>query len=190
MEYRGVQYRFAKPYADFVARLRVPCGFLLLIGFAWLSQPDAESMEIGLPVAALGLLLRGWAAGHLAKNENLAVSGPYAYVRNPLYAGTLVAALGIVIACRSIPLAVIFATVFLLVYFPVIELEEQHLRDIFPAYGEYASRVRRFLPQLATNAGSEPFRWKLYFKNEEYKALAGLFLAVGWLIFKCHGGSL
>lgn len=185
MEYRGVQYRFAKPYADFVARLRVPCGFLLLVAFAWLSRPDAESMEIGLPLAVLGLLLRGWAAGHLAKNENLATSGPYAYVRNPLYLGTLIVALGIVIACRSIPLAVIFAAVFLLVYFPVIELEEQHLRDIFPGYAEYAARVRRFLPRWGAKAPAARFRWKLYFKNEEYKALAGLALAVGWLVFKC-----
>lgn len=185
MEYRGVQYRFAKPYADFVARLRVPCGFLLLVTFAWLSRPDAESMEVGLPIAVLGLLLRGWAAGHLAKNEKLATSGPYAYVRNPLYLGTLVVGVGIVIACRSIPLAIVFAAVFLLVYFPVIELEEQHLRDIFPAYAAYAARVRRFLPRRPINSPTAPFRWKLYFKNEEYKALAGLLLAIAWLIFKC-----
>ncbi|MGH9581372.1 MAG: methyltransferase family protein [Bryobacteraceae bacterium] len=185
MEYRGVQCRFAKPYADFVARLRVPCGFLLLAAFAWLSRPDGESMLIGLPIAALGLLLRGWAAGHLAKNEDLATSGPYACVRNPLYVGTLLAALGIVIACRSFPLAIVFAAVFLLVYFPVIELEEQHLRDIFPAYAEYASRVRRFLPRKAAAASRYPFRWKLYLKNEEYKALGGFVLAVAWLVFKC-----
>jgi protein-S-isoprenylcysteine O-methyltransferase Ste14 len=184
MEYRGVQYRFAKPYADFVARLRVPCGFLLLVAFAWLSRPNAESMSIGLPIAVLGLLLRGWAAGHLAKNENLATSGPYAYIRNPLYAGTLLVALGIVIACRSIPLAIIFVAVFGLVYFPVIELEEQHLRDIFPAYAAYASRVCRFLPRHTAKVGHKPFRWKLYFKNEEYKALAGFALAVAWLTVK------
>lgn len=187
MEYRGVQYCFAKPYADFVARLRVPCGFLLLVTFAWLSRPNGESMLAGLPLCAIGLLLRGWAAGHLAKNENLATSGPYAYVRNPLYAGTLLVALGIVIACRSVPLAIVFAAVFLLVYFPVIELEEQHLCDIFPAYVEYASRVRRFLPRRAPNAAAHvPFRWKLYVKNEEYKALAGFVLAVAWLAAKLY----
>ncbi|HEX7363522.1 MAG TPA: isoprenylcysteine carboxylmethyltransferase family protein [Bryobacteraceae bacterium] len=184
MEYRGVQYRFAKPYADFVARLRVPCGFLLLVTFAWLSRPNAESMSIGLSIAVPGLLLRGWAAGHLAKNEALATGGPYAYVRNPLYAGTLVVALGIVIACRSIPLAIVFVAVFALVYFPVIELEEQHLRDIFPAYSGYASRVRRFWPRFGRKAVTGRFRWKLYFKNEEYKALAGFALAVVWLTAK------
>jgi protein-S-isoprenylcysteine O-methyltransferase Ste14 len=132
------------------------------------------------------LLLRGWAAGHLAKNENLATSGPYAYMRNPLYAGTLVVALGMVIACRSVPLAIVFASVFLLVYFPVIELEEQHLRDIFPAYAQYASRVGRFLPRRVQRAAHTPFRWKLYLKNEEYKALGGFILAAAWLAAKYY----
>src|SRR5271170_4832973 len=124
-------YWFPKPYAEAVARLRVPCGFVLLAAFALLSQPSFESIEVGLPIAFLGLLLRAWATGHLAKNQNLATSGPYSYIRNPLYVGTLIVAAGIVIACRDWTLAVIFALIFLLVYLPVIELEEQHLRDIF-----------------------------------------------------------
>ena len=41
--------------------------------------------------------LRAWAAGHLAKNSQLARSGPYASVRNPLYIGTLLVAAGLVL---------------------------------------------------------------------------------------------
>jgi hypothetical protein len=33
--------------------------------------------------------LRIWASGHLVKNKVLTVTGPYAYVKNPLYIGTL-----------------------------------------------------------------------------------------------------
>jgi protein-S-isoprenylcysteine O-methyltransferase Ste14 len=179
-----VRYWFPKSYADFVARLRVPCGFLLLVTFALLSRPSTRSLEIGLPLACVGLLLRGWAAGHLAKNRNLATGGPYAYVRNPLYAGTLVVAIGIVIACRDVWLAAIFGVVFLLVYLPVIELEEQHLREIFPDYAAYAKRVHRLLPVRRWTATSASFSWQLYRKNEEYKAMLGFLLAVAWLIFK------
>ena len=179
-----VRYWFPKPYADRVARLRVPFGFLLLVTFAWLSLPTPESMAIGLPIGVVGLLIRGWAAGHLAKNERLAVSGPYAHIRNPLYAGTLIVAAGIVIACRDWPLAGIFAAVFLLVYLPVIELEEQHLRKLFPEYAAYADCVYRLLPLRSWRGGTAHFRWRLYRKNEEYKALAGFLLAVGWLIVK------
>jgi protein-S-isoprenylcysteine O-methyltransferase Ste14 len=178
-----VRYWFPKRYADTVAKLRVPCGFLLLVTFALLSRPDALSLSIGFPVSLLGLSLRGWAAGHLAKNERLATSGPYAYIRNPLYAGTLIVAAGIVIAARDLLLAVIFAAVFLLVYLPVIELEEQHLRKLFPEYSGYASRIHRLLPLARWNTAANYFSWRLYRKNEEYKALIGFLIAVAWLLY-------
>ena len=175
---------FPKPYADRVAKLRVPFGFILVITFAWLSQPSPGSMMIGLPVAALGLLLRGWAAGHLEKNLRLAQSGPYAYVRNPLYLGTLLVALGLVIAARRWLLALTFAAVFLLVYLPVIELEEQHLRQLFPVFRDYEQRVPALLPTLQPLRATQSFRWELYVRNREYQALGGMMLGVVFLIGK------
>jgi protein-S-isoprenylcysteine O-methyltransferase Ste14 len=176
---------FPKQYADFVQRLRVAGGFLLLAAFAWLSQPSRASMLIGLPIALLGLLLRGWAAGHLAKNRQLATAGPYAYVRNPLYAGTLVSALGIVAASRNAWLGLLFAVVFLLVYWPAIELEEQHLRQLFPEYAAYAARIHRFLPFAKWPGSADRFSWALYWRNEEFKAAIGFLVAVIWLSYKC-----
>jgi len=89
---------FPKPYADAVARLRVPSGFLIVVVFAWFSNPSPESLMWGVPVSLAGLALRGWAAGCLAKNQRLATGGPYAYMRNPLYVGTLLVAAGLAIA--------------------------------------------------------------------------------------------
>ena len=143
---------FPKPYADAVARLRVPSGFLIVIVFAWFSSPTPLSMAVGIPLSLLGLALRAWAAGCLAKNRELATGGPYAYTRNPLYIGTLLVAAGLAIASRSPGLAVLFAAVFLLVYLPVIQNEEQHLRKIFPEYAAYAERVPALIPRLS--AGS------------------------------------
>ena len=175
---------FPKAYADFVQRLRVAFGFLLLIAFAWLSQPSAKSMFLGVPVSVLGLLLRAWATGHLAKDQRLATTGPYAYSRNPLYLGTLVVALGIVTASRSLSLALLFALAFLLIYLPAIELEEQHLRDIFPEYSAYAARVHRFIPIPKQQKSAAHFSWALYRKNEEYKALLGFAVAIACLLWK------
>src|ERR1700692_4146861 len=107
---------FPKPYADLVAKLRVPAGFLMVGAVGAVSYPTGGSMALGLPVSLAGLALRAWAAGHLAKNQRLAVSGPYTYTRNPLYLGTLIVAAGLAIACRSAGLALLFATVFLLIY--------------------------------------------------------------------------
>jgi protein-S-isoprenylcysteine O-methyltransferase Ste14 len=177
-------YWFPKPYADAVAKLRVPSGFLLVVAFAWLARPTVDSLLIGVPVSLLGLLLRGWAAGHLAKNETLAMSGPYAYVRNPLYIGTLLVAAGLVIAARRWELALLFAAVFTLVYLPVIELEEQHLRKLFPEYARYADRVRMLFPGARQPGQMAGFRWALYRRNEEYQALLGFLAGLAFLVWK------
>ncbi len=155
--------------------------------FAWLSRPSALSLAAGLPVAALGLALRAWAAGHLAKNERLATSGPYGHVRNPLYLGTLTVAAGLVIASSSWPLALLFAAVFGLIYLPVIELEEQHLRKLFPEYEGYAERVPVLWPRLRAQGGGARFERRLYIRNEEYQAAIGFLAGAAWLLWKAFG---
>ena len=176
---------FPKPYADAVARLRVPSGFLLVVVFAWFSAPTAASLGAGVPVSLAGLALRAWAAGCLAKNQQLATAGPYAHTRNPLYLGTLLVAAGLAIASRSIGLGVLFAAVFLLVYLPVIQLEEQHLRRLFPAYADYAASVPAIWPRLRPAFRKpETFRAALYLRNQEYNAALGFAAGLALLIWK------
>lgn len=177
---------FPKLYADFVAKLRVPSGFLLVAVFAWFSAPSPRSMAWGLPVSLAGLILRGWAAGCLAKNQQLATGGPYAYLRNPLYVGTLLVAAGLAIASRSTGLALLFAAVFLFVYLPVIELEEQHLRHLFPEYAGYAEQVPALVPRLrpVPQKNSNPFRFSLYLRNQEFQAGVGFTAGMLFLVWK------
>jgi len=177
--------QFPKPYADLVARLRVPSGFLIVIVFAWFAEPTAQSMRWGVPVSLAGLALRAWAAGCLAKNRQLATGGPYAFTRNPLYIGTLLVAGGLAIAARSAALAALFAAVFLLVYLPVIQNEEQHLRKIFPEYAAYADRVPALWPRFtpAPTDNPNPFRAALYLKNQEYQAGAGFVAGMLFLLW-------
>lgn len=174
---------FPKAYADFVARLRVFLGFIMVAAYAYFSHPSPRSLSIGLPISVGGLALRAWAAGHLRKNEALARSGPYAFTRNPLYLGTFIASLGFAAASRSLTLAILFAVVFLLVYLPAIELEEQHLRAILPGYEAYAARVPLITPRLIP-AGfhtSQHFSFAQYRKNREYEALLAWCAAAAWL---------
>jgi protein-S-isoprenylcysteine O-methyltransferase Ste14 len=175
---------FPKSYADRVAKLRVPFGFLLVATFAWFSRPTMASLAIGVPVSLCGLLLRAWAAGCLAKNAQLAQSGPYARVRNPLYVGTLLVAAGLVLASRSIGLGILFAAVFGLIYLPVIQLEEQHLRGLFPDFDDYARRVPALLPRLTTSSPGPGFSARLYLKNREYEAGLGFLAGLVLLIWK------
>jgi protein-S-isoprenylcysteine O-methyltransferase Ste14 len=175
---------FPKPYADRVARLRVTAGFVLVAAFAWLSQPDIRSLAVGLPLSVLGLWLRAWATGHLEKDRRLAESGPYGYVRNPLYLGTLVVAAGLVVASRRWLLAALFTAAFLLIYLPAIELEQQHLKDLFAGFAAYAERVPALLPRLRSAGVRGHFRWSLYVYNREYQALIGFLAGSAWLVAK------
>jgi protein-S-isoprenylcysteine O-methyltransferase Ste14 len=175
---------FPKAYADRVARLRVTAGFVMLAAFAASSKPTVRSLAIGLPLSLLGLALRAWAAGHLAKNQRLAVSGPYSMTRNPLYLGTLLTALGFAAAGDSAGLGILFGVLFVLVYLPAIELEEQHLKEILPGYAGFASRVPLLLPRWPENLGPGSFSAALYMKNREYQALIGWLLGAAWLIVR------
>lgn len=175
---------FPKPYADLVARLRVTFGFVMVVAFAWFSRPDPRSLAVGLPVSTLGLALRAWATGHVEKNIRLAESGPYAYVRNPLYLGTLLVAAGFAIASRQWGLGALFAVVFIFIYLPAIELEEQHLRKLFPEYSSYAAHVPALWPTLAPVRKPGRFRWELYIRNREYQALIGFVVGTALLAAK------
>ncbi len=70
--------------------MRVPLGFLFGAVFLIFARPERVTLIIGGIIAVVGVLIRAWASGHIRKNQNLAVSGPYAYTRNPLYLGSFV----------------------------------------------------------------------------------------------------
>jgi len=177
---------FPKAWADRVARLRVAAGFVMVLAFAWFSHPNLASLAIGLPLSLLGLALRAWAAGHLAKNQRLATSGPYSWTRNPLYLGTLITALGFAAAGRSLGLAFLFGLLFVLVYLPAIELEEQHLSAILPGYAAFARRVPLLIPSWPKEPGPDHFSAALYRKNREYEALLGWLAGAVWLFVKAR----
>jgi protein-S-isoprenylcysteine O-methyltransferase Ste14 len=180
---------FPKPYADRVQKLRVPGGFVLVAGFLIFSQPTWESLFYGMPISIWGLALRGWAAGHLAKNKKLTTSGPYRFIRNPLYIGTLLVAAGLVLASRSWVLGAVFAGVFFLIYLPVIQLEEQHLGDLFPDFAKYKQRVPKLIPNGKSYPSGGEFDYAQYVKNREYRALFGFLAGVALLIAKVYIGN-
>jgi len=182
------QYWFPEHYAGAVQRLRVPLGFALIAAYLLAAAPSRWSMAVGLPVALAGLGIRAWAAGYLAKDQALATGGPYAMVRNPLYLGTLIAAIGFGLASGVWWLPVLFGVIFLLVYLPVMELEEKHLLRVLPGAAAYVDQVPLILPSRPSMASPTRFAWSLYLRNEEYKALiafavAAVFLSwrAGWL---------
>ena len=177
----------AKGYAAWAARWRVPLGFALGAAYLILSQPTPRLLLAGGVVALVGLLLRAYSAGYLAKNQRLATNGPYAHTRNPLYLGSSLMGLGFALAGGSWSLGAAALLFFLGVYWPVMRREEEFLRREFgETYDRYAPTVPLFFPKLraVSTAGGEKFRWQLYRQNREYEAALGYAAGMVFLALK------
>ena len=172
-------------WSQIARRIRVPLGFAFAILYLWRAHPTGWSIFVGLFVAALGLVIRALASGHLRKNEELAIAGPYAYVRNPLYLGSLILAAGFVIAARSWWIATALVAFFVVIYLPVMRSEEAFLRQKFPAFADYARQVPRLIPRLTPfGSGGGSFSSELYCQHREYNAIAGALAMAALLLVK------
>jgi len=172
-------------WSKIARRIRVPLGFALAAVYLWRARPSWQSLLEGAVFIALGLGLRAVASGHLRKNAEVTASGPYAYVRNPLYLGSLLVAAGFAVAARDWWLAAAMLVFFLAVYLPVILSEEAWLRANFPQFQDYARRVPRLWPRFG-GAGAAPDRFsrELYLQHREYNALLGAVAMLGALVVK------
>ena len=123
-----------------VARLRVPGGFVIAALVLWLARPSWTSLAVGAAVAALGATLRIWAAGHLEKATEVTSSGPYRLMRHPLYVGSAIVALGIIIAAADGWVMVLVACYLGITLTAAVRLEDAWLRARFGArYENYAA---------------------------------------------------
>ena len=165
-------------------RWRVPFGFLCAAVFLLLARPQLLTLAIGGGIALLGLGLRAWASGHVRKNDQLAISGPYAYTRNPLYLGSFIIGLGFTVGAGRWILGVVFLLLFFCIYVPVMRIESKTLAELFgKRYAEYAESVPMFLPRptsYRSNDVGAKFDMSLYVRYREYQAAMGLVAA--WIL--------
>jgi len=160
-----------------LARRRVPLGFVTAMLALVLARPTWTTWMAGLAVAIAGELIRVWAAGHLEKSREVTQSGPYRWMRHPLYVGSSVLALGIVIAARSPVVAVAAALYMAATITAAVRTEEAYLRRTFgDAYDRYsrseAAPVRR------------SFSAARVMRNREYRAVLGLTIGFALLALK------
>jgi protein-S-isoprenylcysteine O-methyltransferase Ste14 len=162
---------------DFLARRRVPLGFVSATVTASLAAPTWGSWCVGLLVAAIGEAIRIWAAGHLEKGREVTRSGPYRWTAHPLYVGSSVLALGVVIAAHSV-----VAFVLTLIYMgftltAAVWTEEAFLRGRFGrAYEEYRRSSREGMDRRFSAARA----WR----NKEYRAVIGLLIGFAFLALR------
>jgi len=169
----------SRDWPTIARRIRVPLGFVFAAAYLWFAQPKWWSLIAGAAVIAPGLLLRGVASGHVRKDREVTVTGPYAYSRNPLYLGSALIAAGFALAARDLWIAAALLAIFIAIYLPTVRSEEAYLRATFPRFAEYAASVPRFFPRFPAAqfppVEGEPrgFSRELYLKHREYNAALG-----------------
>ena len=160
--------------AAFLVRRRVTLGFGVAATALLLAQPTWRSWTAGLVVALTGEALRIWAAGHLDKSREVTRSGPYRWTRHPLYVGSGIIAVGVVLAARSALVALIGAAYIGVTIPMAIRAEETFLRRTFgPTYDLYQ---RDEAPPMLRRFSMARAR-----RNREYRAVLGLIGGFGVL---------
>ena len=161
----------------FLARRRVALGGLTAIVALVLARPTWSSWYAGLAVAVIGEGIRVWAAGHLEKSREVTTSGPYRWMRHPLYVGSSILALGIVIAAKSYLLGALAVLYLGTTITAAIRSEEAFLRQTFgDAYDRYARAGNVHTPRH--------FSLERAVRNKEYRAVLGLLAGFGLLALR------
>lgn len=107
---------------------------------------------VGLACIACAALGRVWASVFIAgyKDTQLVRGGPYAVLRHPLYALSLLAMLGAGLTTRSVTLTVALLAVFAAIYARAAREEDRFLRSAHgDAFDRYAREVNAFLPRCS-----------------------------------------
>ncbi len=166
-----------KSLIEVLARRRVPLGFATAVATAVLAAPTWDSWRLGLVVAVIGEAIRIWAAGHLEKGREVTRSGPYRWSAHPLYVGSSVIALGVVIAAHSIVVAVLATVYMVTTLTAAVRTEEAYLRGRFGgAYDEY----RRSEGEEMDRRFSAARAWR----NKEYRAVIGVLIGFAFLALR------
>jgi len=124
--------------------------WVFLPPFLILATPTPAHIAGGLLLAAPGLILRVLASGYIDKDRALAVHGPYARLRHPLYVGSFLAGLGLVVAAARPVLLPAYLILFPLIYRPAIRAEEL---DMERRFGETWRTYRRSVPAFLPRPG-------------------------------------
>ena len=122
--------------------------------------PGIVGVAVGVPFLMAGALLCGWCVARFLKArgtpvplnppEELIVSGPYAWVRNPMLTGVFGALFGLGLLLHSAGIALIWTPAYVLVHLAELKwVEEPELAWRFgSAYSEYRTQVPMFIPRL------------------------------------------
>ena len=175
----------------FKIRSFTPIPFILALFY--FAEPAWHTVVMGVPFIAAGEFLRIWAVGYagastrartLGAARDLVTTGPYSYVRNPLYLGNFLLSLGVCLVANVYWLVAILIVGYFSQYLPIIAVEEAYLLESCGSvYQVYRERVPRFLPQFRSypDPSDHDFSFARAIKSEK-RTLTAIVCVIG-LIF-------
>ena len=135
-------------------------GLALIPLLCGLGRPSGLSFWLGMVLVVLGIAVRMWASGVIFKNQVLATTGPYAFVRHPLYVGNVAVLFGFALASAlwwAAPLVVAFL---LFYYPPAVEYEDRKLHHMFgEQWSDWSVHVRALFPRRSPYPSAQRGHW-------------------------------
>jgi protein-S-isoprenylcysteine O-methyltransferase Ste14 len=140
---------------------------------------DNASVKAGIGYIIAGFLIRLWSNGYAIKNDKLTISGPYAFVRNPLYLGTFLIAVGFMFLLKldvngGNVVKLLFLGGLAFMYYKTIGDEQGMLKAKFgKAYENYCAKIPAMIPCLTPYTEGEqwPFSLDRLIYSKEYKTI-------------------
>jgi len=169
----------------------------LIVVMLLFAEPTAMSFAVGIPVTAAGEFIRLWGVS-IAGSETrvtggvgaslLITSGPFAFIRNPLYVGNILIYTGLGVTSMALfpwlqGAALLF---FAIQYRSIVSLEEEFLSGKFgDEYRGYLAAVPRFIPDgrkfPGATAGQPDLLWGRGLRSER-RTLQAIVLLTAALI--------
>ena len=188
---------------DFVFRTRSFTPLPLIAILLFIARPTPISMGIGILLVLTGEAIRVWAVAHAGGATRtravgapyLVTSGPYAYVRNPLYLGNVTIYLGVATIGGEqllwlLPLTLLYFTI---QYKLIISLEEDTLVELFgQQYELYRGKVPSLFPLRGRTAPQEERAsdWKESIRSERStfgSTSTMLLIMIGYAMWRGEG---
>ncbi len=164
----------------------VAAGIVGIILF-YLARPRAGWFIFGAVFAVMGEGLRLWAAGHLRKNKQLTTTGPYAYVKNPLYIGTLLITIGYSAMAVNIWIMVAGFVWFFIYYAPYKKRQESEklIGSFGDAWKEYDRAVPDYFPRCRPypGRGTNQWSWDVVKENSEHETAVAVFVGFAVMLY-------
>lgn len=183
----------------FKIRSFTPIPFILAL--LYFAEPVWHTVIVGVLFSTAGEFLRIWAVGYagastraraLGAARDLVTTGPYRYVRNPLYLGNFLLSFGVCLVANVYWLVPVLVIGYFFQYLPIIAVEEAYLLESCgPVYQAYRARVPRLIPQFRSYPEPSPhdFSWTRAIKSEK-RTLTAIICVIGLVFAKQIIGTL